>query len=394
MRCSILLLVGVTAAGGCSEERVENCKPNDHTVCKGGVVYWVDSCGEQEEEAGRCDCGCNADFTACEEPCECVPDCAGKVCGANGCAGSCPPGCGPGQTCVSGACTGECIPECVGKCCGDDQCGGTCPDACAATGQTCNAGTCLCEGACTPNCTDKECGPDGCGDDCGTCDPGYDCEAGACVCHYEVCGEVCCAEGETCVAEECCLPDCGGKQCGRNCAGDLCGLCAQGTFCSDYQCVESGVEECWSGSICPPETPYCMMSCVSGSNACCAVAPGHPTLIDGSLDDSCELCCSNPDFTHPVLWPDGGSSCCAVGSPHPFLGCGSLEKMCCPVAPASPRVCDGSTDESCQTCCIGTDYPIGVIFPDGSTACCPSEHPWPCLNAGSPGCCDDPGQCG
>jgi len=431
MRYFVLMLISLLAFGGCSGDEAEECTPNHHTVCKEGVVYWVDSCGEQGDKAGDCECGCNADFTACKDPCDCIPDCTnkecgpdgcggtcppgcdsgytcvggaceeecqpdctGKVCGADGCGGTCPPGCGPGQTCVDGACQGECQPDCIGKCCGDDKCGGECPDECAATGQTCNTQTCLCEGQCTPDCDGKDCGPDGCGGECGTCDPGYDCEEGACVCNYEECGQVCCAEGEVCQNNECCLPDCAGKQCGLDCAGESCGLCGQGYFCSDYLCIQAGVEDCWTGAQCPPASPYCLMSCRSMENKCCEVMPDHPRRIDGSIDDSCEVCCTNPDFTNPVLWPDGEPSCCATEAPYPYYACGSLERMCCPAVAENPRRCDGTTDDTCHACCSGTEYPVGVIYPDGQTSCCPQAHPWPCVQNGVSACCDDPGQCG
>jgi len=38
----------------------------------------------------------------------CTPNCAGKVCGNDGCGGSCPPGCGTGYTCNS---TGNCVAD-------------------------------------------------------------------------------------------------------------------------------------------------------------------------------------------------------------------------------------------------------------------------------------------
>jgi hypothetical protein len=389
-----LFLLGTFFLLGCGQNGSEDCTPNHHTVCKEDVVYWVDSCGERGDKAGDCECGCNADFTACKKPCECVSDCVNKECGDDGCGGTCLPGCSSGQTCVNGVCEGQCQTVCIGKCCGSDACGGTCPDDCAATGQTCNDATCRCEGQCTPNCNGKNCGSDGCGGDCGTCNPGYDCANGVCVCNYEVCGEVCCAAGETCQNDECCLFDCTGKQCGVNCAGDSCGLCAQGSFCSEYQCILAGVGDCWTGAQCPPEHPYCFMTCRSRENKCCVVMPDHPKKIDGSVDDSCEACCTDLEYPNPVLWSDGETSCCAAEAPYPFLACGSLDKVCCPMVAENPRRCDGTTDETCRVCCNGTASPIGVIFPDGHVSCCPEASPWPCVVDGTPGCCDQSGQCG
>ena len=125
---SSVSLALVIAASGCGTGgNGDDCTPNARTVCKDGVVYWVDSCGNQGDKAGDCDCGCNADFTACKTPCDCVTSCGGKECGPNGCGGTCAPGCDAGETCneVTGLCEGGCVPSCTGKCCGDDGCDST-----------------------------------------------------------------------------------------------------------------------------------------------------------------------------------------------------------------------------------------------------------------------------
>jgi hypothetical protein len=65
-----------------------------------------------------------------------------------------------------------CVPVCAGKTCGPNGCGGEC-GSCGPT-EICNsAGTCA--PLCIPNCTDRICGPDGCGGSCGTCSPGFFC---------------------------------------------------------------------------------------------------------------------------------------------------------------------------------------------------------------------------
>jgi hypothetical protein len=67
----------------------------------------------------------------------CVPDCAGRTCGFDGCGGTCAPGCpDPELPCVEETGTCRCIPACTDRECGDDGCGSTC-------GQGCGAGTCL-----------------------------------------------------------------------------------------------------------------------------------------------------------------------------------------------------------------------------------------------------------
>jgi hypothetical protein len=131
---ALSLLLLVAACGGGSDD----CKPNDHTACMESVVYWLDSCGTQGAVAGTCDCGCNADFSACAS-CTCTPDCTGKECGDNGCGGSCGD-CGT-ETCdASGQCV-ACTPDCTGKECGDNGCSGSCGD--------CGTGTCDGTGHCS-----------------------------------------------------------------------------------------------------------------------------------------------------------------------------------------------------------------------------------------------------
>ena len=42
----------------------------------------------------------------------CVPECAGKQCGDDGCGGECPPGCGSGESCIGGLCEIiDCLPS-------------------------------------------------------------------------------------------------------------------------------------------------------------------------------------------------------------------------------------------------------------------------------------------
>jgi len=146
-------------------------------ACEDGFICTTDGC---VPEVG-CDPECMVGFTCVDGACEpdaCVPDCAGKTCGDDGCGALCGT-CEDGFFCEDGACIeGECTPDCAGKDCGDDGCGmlcGACED-----GFSCDAGVCV-EDVCEPMCIDKECGPDGCGGDCGACADGSHCEAGACV---------------------------------------------------------------------------------------------------------------------------------------------------------------------------------------------------------------------
>ena len=68
-----------------------------------------------------------------------------------------------------------CIPNCAGKQCGADGCGGAC-GACGFDWH-CNMTTFQCEedDTCVPDCHGKQCGGDDCGGVCGNCPPGYEC---------------------------------------------------------------------------------------------------------------------------------------------------------------------------------------------------------------------------
>lgn len=63
-----------------------------------------------------------------------------------------------------------CIPQCAGRNCGSDGCGGYC-GSCEGS-DICIDGNCVC----IPDCNDKQCGDDECGGSCGTCPDGLDCD--------------------------------------------------------------------------------------------------------------------------------------------------------------------------------------------------------------------------
>ena len=91
----------------------DECTPNDRMICTLGVTYWIDSCGNEGDKVADCDCGCNDYMSGCKTPCDCVPECDGKVCGPNGCEGTCSPGCHIGQECNN--LTGQCIEMIYGR---------------------------------------------------------------------------------------------------------------------------------------------------------------------------------------------------------------------------------------------------------------------------------------
>ncbi len=110
----------------------------------------------------------------------CVPACAGRDCGGDGCGGACG-SCTDGAACEQGVCT--CLAECGGRSCGDDGCGGSC-GVCSAD-EVCVRGAC----ECAPSCVGKSCGDDGCNSSCGDCNANETCTGGICQCTSE-CGDV------------------------------------------------------------------------------------------------------------------------------------------------------------------------------------------------------------
>jgi len=221
-----------------------------------GKVCGADGCGMT--------CGtCPGQQDVCQDgQCVCVPDCKGKVCGDDGCGGSCGDCLGPQDACVKGQC--ECQPACQGKQCGDDGCGGEC-GTCPGPQDACQDSQCVC----VPDCTGKACGDDGCGGSCGTCPGPQDaCQEFQCVCVPSCTGKVCGDDGcggscgtcpglqDACVKGQCvCQPACTGKKCGDDGCGGVCGKCSMVESCESFQCVcqsDNGFE---NNNTCAKATP-------------------------------------------------------------------------------------------------------------------------------------------
>ncbi len=115
----------------------------------------------------------------------------------------------------------QCLPQCNGNECGANGCGGWC-GACY-DGMECKNGQCV---LCEPACGSAECGDDGCGGSCGECGKGFDCEVSHCVP---------------------CEPDCIGLECGNDGCGGLCGSCSSGDFCWLGECT-SCPNELWANA--------------------------------------------------------------------------------------------------------------------------------------------------
>jgi len=99
-----------------------------------------------------------------------------------------------------------------------------------------------CKKQCAPNCGGKNCGSDGCGGVCGECSAGVLCVNGVCQCE----------------------PDCAGKECGPDGCNGQCGQCAGNAACVNGTC--HCVPDC-DGKQCGPDG--CGAECgICESNQC------------------------------------------------------------------------------------------------------------------------------
>lgn len=80
----------------------------------------------------------------------CIPSCANKECGNDGCGGLCGT-CPANHICQSGKCI--CVPSCSGKECGEDGCGGQCPPGCKEDLPCLEGGRCAKLGPCSKHYT-------------------------------------------------------------------------------------------------------------------------------------------------------------------------------------------------------------------------------------------------
>ncbi|MBN1770637.1 MAG: hypothetical protein JXB32_05200 [Deltaproteobacteria bacterium] len=158
------------------------------------------------DHCGRCGHACAAGEVcnegACASTCtggltNCDGACVDLTTDPNHC-GDCTTICSRSEECVAGHCV--CVPDCAGRACGDDGCGGSC-GTCPAGTSCSDAGRCVC----VPDCAGRACGDDGCGGSCGACGTGFVCTpAGTCSCPGTLCGTACCATGEVCLSGACC----------------------------------------------------------------------------------------------------------------------------------------------------------------------------------------------
>jgi hypothetical protein len=207
-----------------------------------------------------------------------------KECGEDGCGSICGY-CTYEEMCVKALCKPVCVPQCAGKNCGPDGCYGTCPPGCEENF------VCGEDGLCYPycdhdaKCAGKQCGPDGCGGSCGYCGLGFLCNEETGQCDVDPCGDVqpgvgkCldsnvlveCVDGQLKETEcagvgadyyckwdaptqtfgcyEGCVPQCkwddgSPKECGYDGCYGTCGTCPQGWECKAGKCYPLPGGEC------------------------------------------------------------------------------------------------------------------------------------------------------
>lgn len=174
-------------------------------------------------------------------PAGCTPNCAGKVCGDDGCGQSCGT-CNPGETCPAGGCVCQ-----EARLCGEI----CCPEAvvCFTEGCVCEGFLCRCDSGtfCSTPDLDEQC----CLDQ-DVCDPQVSCITGTCTVGNGVCslGEAFCGDGTDCL-------------CATSVDGD--------SFCADF----ASFTACPITSECSSEEP-----CAGAGEACvdvwCCTEDGSP----------------------------------------------------------------------------------------------------------------------
>jgi hypothetical protein len=132
--CKLISCGGCTSPAACSLAHQCSCTPTQACPADGGCVMLDDGCG-QTLQCGHCGI--------------CMPDCAGKACGADdGCGGNCKTGSCPGpQTCLGGTCACDAGIFCNGQCVNtqtDNANCGSCGHSCATGNTPCASGTCVC----------------------------------------------------------------------------------------------------------------------------------------------------------------------------------------------------------------------------------------------------------
>jgi len=341
---------------------VDECEPPGKGMCSGnGRVV----CGQFDSD----DCLEWSEPLACsgecvDGECFCIPDCAGKECGVDGCGGTCGT-CQPGLTCKNYVCvegpSAECLP---GE--GEEVDCGLCGKqmrSCSADGIWGAWSECVGEGLCSPGENQSEpCGT--CGSKTRTCNGGCQWDPwGSCA------GEGLCSPGQ--VESQPC-GNCGTetRTCNGNCQWDPWGGC-------------SGEGICWPGDsesqpcgLCGSETRSCDGNCTWGPWGSCTgqgqCSPGEmQSQPCGNCGNQSRSCGGNCQWSN---W--GGCTGQGQCSPGQSEGCGACGTMACGAGcqwgPCSGEgVCSpGQTSsDGCNNSCQVKQCGGNCQWPDACTGC-------------------------
>jgi hypothetical protein len=378
--------------------------------------------------------------TVCSGGSCCTPNCAGKICGGDGCGGSCGP-CGGGLVC-NGAGT-QCIGTCGSNGCETGENCSNCPSDCGACAN-CGDGTCNGGENCTSCASDCGACVVACGN--GVCTVGETCascpnDCGAC---SDVCGNTVCRGGETCSS---CPLDCGACPivtgdgvCAQNedcnnspadcgtctedsdpnvCDGfpdgtmNVCGdgePCTNEHVCSGGSCSAGSPVECSDGDPCngtetcqlgvgcvvtPPAPCAAGEYCVPGAGCVSVVCNDDNPCTSDSYNDAMERCefTPIPNCMDCAGVPDGTAvnDCNGIcGGPAVLDACGVCGgdgSTCCP---AGTSMCGGSCVNDVSLvfiCCDGCAAGETCVSDSGGASC--QAVPDPCLSMS----CDDSDPC-
>jgi hypothetical protein len=233
----------------------------------------------------------------------CKPDCAGKMCGDDGCGGEC------------GACAGECADN---VCHEGPGCEAT-PEVTGCAGCACEACVCAIDAYCCETEWDDWC-VGYCVYDCGGCFAPANCGDGACKIeefeNCENCADDCgCPTGQSCFEKVCCTPACDGKVCGDDACGGECGECPEGEACGKdgSECVvpscegfcgagpdvnEDGTEEC-----------YCDDACTNYQDCCADICQWCPEALECCEPDCADKGCADDDGCGGTCGCPEGQAC-------------------------------------------------------------------------------------
>jgi len=263
----------------------------------------------------------------------CAGGCGEQECGDDGCGGSCGSCPAPANPCHKSDCTAEhmCVEspndgiDCDDGlwCTVDDEC-----DEGVCVGQL-DLDHCLIDGGCYQNGAIKP------GNPCAECAPASALDSWSLVPDGYPCGP-----SAVCLGGLCCTVACGGKECGDDGCGGVCGKCPAEHHCSDglcfeictHECAYDGTTKCFGDAVIVCgyyDEDYCLEW---GDSLPC---PESSTCMDGE-------CVCQPDCEGKECGDNGCGGSCGTCGGEDYCIAGACEATC------GNGICD--LVESCFTC--------------------------------------------